>query len=145
MNKLNEVNEMFNYIESNINSEKVIKGGANDTQPYNTFRSGLNRIYDYFSVIFINNKANDEKYKISVDNLDKSCDCSKYKCKKEEDDIEVDDDSVTESDVIEKIDTKHYDSVNGSDVIEKIDMKNDDYINEVPSQSKLLLKVSKIV
>jgi hypothetical protein len=130
-----EVHEMFNYIESNIHNDSIIKGGANDTEPYHTFRSGLNRIYDYFSVIFTNKKTNDEKYNVSVDNLDKSCDCSKFKCKKE-DDVEVDDeDKVGDENDID----------NDSDVIEKIDMKNDDNINEETIQSKLLLKVSKII
>lgn len=135
MNKLDEVSEMFNYIESNINNEHVIKGGTNDTEPYNTFRSGLNRIYDYFSVIFTNKKTNDEKYKASVDNLDKSCDCSKYKCKNED---------YLESDDEDEIGDEN-DIVNESDVIEKIDMKNDNYNIEENSQSKLLLKVSKII
>jgi len=126
---------MFDYIESNINNEKVIYGGTNDTQPYRSFRSGLNAIYDYFSVIFTNSKANDEKYQASVNNLDKSCDCSKFKCKKE-DDIEGD---------IEDNNDNDNDIDNESNAIEKIDMKDDDNIHEETPPSKLLLKVSKIV
>lgn len=130
-----EVREMFNYIESNIHNDTIIKGGANDTEPYNTFRSGLNRIYDYFSVIFTNNNSNSEKYQASVNNLDKSCDCSKFKCKKEEYLESDDQDDMGDENDID----------NASDVIQKIDMKNDNYTNEETPQSKLLLKVSKII
>jgi len=122
-----EIHEMFNYIESNINNDSIMKGGSNDTEPYNTFRSGLNSIYEYFSVIFVNNNSNNEKYQSSVNNLDKSCDCSKFKCKKEEY-IEEDNDDTYEP-----------------NVIDKIDMKDDEYINEKITKSKLLLKVFKIV
>ena len=126
---VSELHKMFDYIESNIQKDSIMKGGGNDTEPYNTFRSGLNHIYDYFSVIFTNNNSNNEKYQASVNNLDKSCDCSKFKCKKEEyvEDQEDEDENI-----------------NQYDKIDKINMKDDD-IKEAPPQSKLLLKVSKIV
>lgn len=126
-----EVYEMFDYIESNMNNNSIMKGGgSSDTEPYNTFRYGLNSIYDYFSVIFVNKNENNEKYQMSVNNLDKSCDCSKFVCKKDpelEDDDE--DDTIDESELIEKIDMKDNESENSKEI----------------SQSKLLLKVSKII
>jgi len=67
-----------------MKGRSIMKGGANETEPYKTYKLTLDAIYDYFSVIFVNNNTNNEKYKTSVDNLDKPCDCSKYKCKKEE-------------------------------------------------------------
>jgi hypothetical protein len=88
---------MFDHIETNMSDKsKVIKGGSNDTEPYNTFRSGLNRIYDYFSVIFVNNKTNNEKYQESVENLDKPCDCSKYKCKNDENEVDEEEEEEEE-------------------------------------------------
>jgi hypothetical protein len=77
--QVDNLNDMFNNIES-----KITGGTNNDTQPYNTFRSSLNNIYNYFSVIFVTNNKNKEKYKFAVDNLEKPCDCSKYKCKEVE-------------------------------------------------------------
>jgi uncharacterized protein YneR len=134
MNNLEEVNKMFNYIESNIKNEKVITGGTNDTQPYGYFRSGLNTIYDYFSVIFTNKKTNDEKYKSSVDNLDKSCDCSKYKCNNDNN-IDIDYEDHEDENVFE------------SKIIESNSLNLDENISsEIQEQeSTLLLKTSKIV
>lgn len=133
MKNLDKVNIMFNYIESNINNEKVIKGGTNDTQPYRSFRSGLNTIYDYFSVIFTNKKTNDEKYKASVDNLDKSCDCSKYKCKNEN--------------IIDIEDNENED--NKDEYNENVSESNSLNLHENPTseiqESILLLKTSKVV
>jgi len=132
MNNLYKVNEMFNYIDNNINKETIMKGGSNDTQPYSSFRSGLNSIYDYFSVIFTTNKKNNEKYQTSIDDLDKTCDCSKYKCKKEdyENYTEVED----EENAIENINTQK---------IESQEETVDDSI-KTPLVSKLQLKNSKI-
>jgi hypothetical protein len=120
------INEMFNIIESKI------KGGANDTEPYNTFRSTLNSIYDYFSVIFVNNKANNDKYQSSVNNLDKTCDCSKYKCKEEYTEENEDIEENTIIDTKENIEISH--DIN---VLEK------EGNNE--GKSKLLLKSQKIL
>jgi hypothetical protein len=81
-------------------------------------------------VIFVNKNANNEKYQMSVNNLNKSCDCSKFICKKDEE-LEDDDEN---------------DTIDESELIEKIDMKDNEPENSKEiSQSKLLLKVSKII
>jgi hypothetical protein len=135
MKKLDTVNSMFNYIETNISTEKIKKGGTNDTQPYGSFRSGLNTMYDYFSVIFTNKKTTDEKYKLSVDNLDKSCDCSKYKCKKENN-IEDEDEDENE---------REHEHEDESKIIESNSLNSDENpINET-QKSSLLLKTSKVI
>jgi hypothetical protein len=119
---------MFNNIESKIS------GGTNDTQPYNTFKSSLNSIYDYFSVIFVSNKENNEKYQASVDNLDKPCDCSKYKCKEgdsEENDDIYDMDNIDEMEELQDLEENENDE-------KEAKLKEN-------VESKLLLKTSKIV
>lgn len=142
MNKLYEVKEMFNYIDNNIDKEPVIRGGSNDTQPYGTFKSGLNVIYDYFSVIFTTNKKNNEKYQTSIDDLDKKCDCSKYKCKKEDydNDTEVED----EENIIENMNTQKLES----DEEEKEEKKEEEKTLHDSSKpilvSRLQLKNAKI-
>jgi hypothetical protein len=139
MKKLDTVNSMFDYIETNINAEKIKKGGTNDTQPYGSFRSGLNTIYDYFSVIFTNKKTTDEKYKLSVDNLDKSCDCSKYKCKKEDN---IEDEHENEDEDENENENEHKDE---SNIIESKSLNSDENpINET-QKSLLLLKTSKVI
>jgi multimeric flavodoxin WrbA len=121
--KVQEINMMFNIIDTKIT------GGTTDTEPYNTFRSSLNKIYDYFSVIFVNEKINNEKYKSSIDNLDKPCDCSKYKCKQQESE---EDSNIEESDIEE------------DNNVHERDMKEIEKNNEEKKESKLLLKTSKI-
>lgn len=120
--QVEKINKMFNTIESKIS------GGTNDTQPYNIFKSSLNSIYDYFSVIFVSNKENIEKYQASVDNLDKPCDCSKYKCK-------------------EGDSGQHNDIDNIDNMDNEIEENENDYQTEEGEEnveSKLLLKTSKI-
>jgi hypothetical protein len=128
--QLEKINNMFDTIES-----KII-GGSNDTEPYNTFRSGLNSIYDYFSVIFVSNKENNENYQASVDNLDKSCDCSKYKCKEgntqEEDDDDIND--IDENHDIEELKEEKEEKE-----------EEEEKENQIEKKSKLLLKTSKIL
>jgi hypothetical protein len=127
--QLEKINNMFDTIES-----KII-GGSNDTEPYNTFRSGLNVIYDYFSVIFVSNKANNEKYQASVDNLDKSCDCSKYKCK--EGNIQEEDDNINDIDQ-----NNHIEELEEENQKEKEEEEKE---NQIEKKTKLLLKTSKIL
>jgi hypothetical protein len=120
--KFKNINEMFNTIESKIT------GGANDVSPYNIFSSSLNNIYDYFNVIFVNKEENKQKYQASVENLDKSCDCSKYKCKKEHDDIDEEDVEIEDNDIKDD------------------DIKDDDIEDQKKNnESKLLLKNEKLL
>lgn len=114
-----KVNNMFNVIESSIKNEKRVS----DTEPYGSFKSGLNAVYDYFKVIFVSNKSNNERYESSLSNLDKQCDCSQYKCKNEE---HVMDDQEEYDNIIEHVD------IEGSE--------NDEPIEEPHEEGKLLLK-----
>jgi hypothetical protein len=139
---------MFDHIETNMSDKsKVIKGGSNDTEPYNTFRSGLNRIYDYFSVIFVNNKTNNEKYQESVENLDKPCDCSKYKCKNDENDENDDnDDNEVEEEDEEDVDADK--NENEQEEEEEEEDENNEKKNQIGEETdlgeKLMLKGDKL-
>ena len=145
---IRQVNEMFDHIETNMSDKsKVIKGGSNDTEPYNTFRSGLNRIYDYFSVIFVNNKTNNEKYQESVENLDKPCDCSKYKCKNDENDENDDnDDNEVEEEDEEDVDADK--NENEQEEEEEEEDENNEKKNQIGEETdlgeKLMLKGDKL-
>ena len=147
---IRQVNEMFDHIETNMSDKsKVIKGGSNDTEPYNTFKSGLNRIYEYFSVIFVNNKTNNEKYQESVENLDKPCDCSKYKCKNDEN--EVDEEEEEEEEEEEQEEAEADKNKNEQEEVEA-EADSEDENNEKKNQSgeetdlgeKLILKGDKL-
>jgi hypothetical protein len=137
--QVKKINDMFDNIESKIS------GGSNDTQPYNTFKTSLNRIYDYFSVIFVSNKENNEKYQTSVDNLDKPCDCSKYKCKEgnseENDEIDNDDDYDEEND---QENDQENDEENDQETQKTQEFEEPEETEE-KKESKLLLKTSKIL
>lgn len=95
--------KMFDFIDSYIISStkiqeplnllKQIKGGErgisefekdNETRPYYSFKKSMDTVFDYFKYIYENKRTNEQKYEDSVENLDKKCDCSKYKCKKED-------------------------------------------------------------
>jgi hypothetical protein len=139
--KLQEINSMFNTIDSKL------KGVSNDTEPYNTFRSSLNKIYDYFSVIFVNNKTNNEKYKESVDNLDKPCDCSKYKCKEIDTEENDNTDNIDYHDEIEKIEERNEENGENEEheEHEEHEENEENEENEEKKHSKILLKNSKIL
>jgi len=94
--KIEEVNEMLNYIE---------KEGKEETEPYKSYKSILDRISNYLNEIYKGKKRTNEKYISSVKRLEKECDCSKYKCneKKEEDE---DEDEEDEEEVEEEVDLK---------------------------------------
>ena len=72
--KIEEVNEMLNYIE---------KEGKEETEPYKSYKSILDRISNYLNEIYKGKKRTNEKYISSVQRLESECDCSKYKCKNE--------------------------------------------------------------
>lgn len=145
------IHEMFNYIDSQLNKEKNInntffKGGnninTNNTQPYETFNNSLNRIYDYFKVIFENNNANTEKYAKSHNNLENKCDGSQYKCS----DTDNDEDEHQHEDVFKD---NSYDNDKYEDIIETTDesiqqnnKSEDESENNEPTTniSQLLLK-----
>jgi len=136
---------MFDHIETNMSDKsKVIKGGSNDTEPYNTFKSGLNRIYEYFSVIFVNNKTNNEKYQESVENLDKPCDCSKYKCKNDKnDENEVDEEEEEEEEDVDADKNKQEDAEAEADSEDENNEKNQSG-EETDLGEKLILKGDKL-
>ena len=69
--KIEEVNEMLNYIEKE------------ETEPYKSYKSILDRVYNYLNEIYKGRKRTNEKYISSVKRLESECDCSKYKCKNE--------------------------------------------------------------
>lgn len=74
--KIEEVNEMLNYIEKEGKKSE-------ETEPYKSYKSILDRVYNYLNEIYKGRKRTNEKYISSVKRLESECDCSKYKCKNE--------------------------------------------------------------
>ena len=74
------MNDLLNQIEEKMNPKTSKKGGTNETEPYKTYKKTLNSIFDYYKIIFDAKTENEMKYKESVEELEKPCDCSKYQC-----------------------------------------------------------------
>jgi hypothetical protein len=72
--KIEEVNEMLNYME---------REGKEETEPYKSYKSILDRVYNYLNEIYKGRKRTNEKYISSVKRLESECDRSKYICKNE--------------------------------------------------------------
>jgi hypothetical protein len=75
------MNNLLKQIEEKMNAKTTIKGGTNESEPYKTYKKTLNSIFDYYKTIFYAKTENEMKYKESVEELEKTCDCSKYQCK----------------------------------------------------------------
>jgi hypothetical protein len=87
MSHYKEVEKFLDYIDVNISLPRYKKqvGGGNTeyTQPYSTFVSFSDKMFEYFKFIHGNNEKNVKLYEESVYDLENICDCEKYKCKHE--------------------------------------------------------------
>jgi hypothetical protein len=78
---------VFNLLEKELLNQKTsqnIMGGSvsQTTEPYKHFEDSMNEIYDYVKDVFETNEKNKKDYSDSVKNMDKDCDCEKYKVDK---------------------------------------------------------------
>ena len=84
MNHYKEVERFIDYVDINLSLPNYKKqlGGGNDTisQPYRTFESLSDKMFEYFKYIYDNKEKNSKQYEESVNDLEKICDCEKYKC-----------------------------------------------------------------
>ena len=85
MSNYKEVEKFLDYIDVNISLPRYKKqvGGGNteNTEPYGIFASISDKMFEYFKYIHGNNEKNVKQYEESVEDLEKICDCEKYKCK----------------------------------------------------------------
>jgi hypothetical protein len=44
----------------------------------------MNGVYDYLKYVFVNKRENEVAFEKATKELEESCDCEKYKCKKDE-------------------------------------------------------------
>ena len=63
-------------------SKKIV--GGESTEPYESFERTMNGVYDYLKYVFVNKRENEVEFEKATKELEESCDCEKYKCKKEE-------------------------------------------------------------
>jgi hypothetical protein len=87
MTSYTDVMRFLEYVDANLNGDKLpIKGGGGDsTEPYGTYETILDNIFEYTSFVFENNEKNKKRLADSIDELDK---CRKHKeeiCKEEDD------------------------------------------------------------
>jgi hypothetical protein len=84
MNSYKDLQNFIEYIDVNISlpqyRKKIAGGAGKDTEPYNTFARLSEKMFSYFKFIYDNREQNKDKYHSSIDDLDKPCDCEKYKC-----------------------------------------------------------------
>jgi len=87
--QIQSINDIFNLLENELLNTKINQktiGGAREqtTEPYRHFEDTLNEMYDYVKDVFETNEKNKKEYRDSVKNMDKDCDCDKYKADKSE-------------------------------------------------------------
>lgn len=73
--------KIISFLDKKHTTFSVKKGGT--TQPYKSYKRIMDNIFQYFNIIQLDKDANEEKYAESVADLEKECDCEKYKCKGE--------------------------------------------------------------
>lgn len=89
MTSHNSITYFLDYIDSHLSNNYIMKGGNESTQPYKSYESLLNNMYEYIRFVFVNNKNNHKEFSKSIEELDH---CKKYKneiCGKEEDDDDI--------------------------------------------------------
>ena len=123
--KIEEVNEMLNYME---------REGKEETEPYKSYKSILDRISNYLNEIYKGRIKTNEKYISSVKRLESECDCSKYTCKNEE--RETNNQQHQEEEVNE---------VNLKEIQPKEEEPKEEEPNEKPKEKELMLKNKKII
>jgi hypothetical protein len=157
--------KMLDFIESNIVSNSFINipktptewssyrlnGGngeqepiyENETRPYYSFKKTMDTVFGYFNVIYENKQMNEQKYTNSVNDLDKTCDCSKYKCKKEDLDSESESDNEREHSDSESDNESESDDESKKDASKK--MKTTELNEPNTNKEGLLLKKNGII
>ena len=104
-----------------------------DTEPYKYFKSSLNRVYDYFAIIFTDRKKNEKKYEDSIKKLEKECNCDEYKHEKSQEDEEEEEEEEEEKEENEENEKEEKE--------EKEEEENEEEENEEEKEEvKLLLK-----
>lgn len=82
MSSYKDIMKFLKYVDVHLNNNVIpMKGGS--TEPYNTYESIMDNIFDYTRFIFGNDEINKKELSASIDELDK---CQKYKeeiCKKD--------------------------------------------------------------
>ena len=73
----------YKEVEKILEVSKKIVGGES-TEPYESFERTMNGVYDYLKYVFVNKRENEVAFEKATKELEESCDCEKYKCKKDE-------------------------------------------------------------
>lgn len=84
MNSEESILGFLDYIEGHLSKGSMMKGGGDATEPYRSYESILNNVYEYVNYVFMNNETNKKELSRSIEELDG---CRKYKnelCGKEE-------------------------------------------------------------
>lgn len=84
MNSEESILGFLDYIDGHLSKGSPMKGGGDSTQPYRSYESILNNVYEYVNYVFMNNETNKKELSRSIEELDG---CRKYKnelCGKEE-------------------------------------------------------------
>lgn len=76
-----QLDKIMQFLE---NKPSQIKRGGGVTEPYNSYKHMMDNLFRYFNIVQAEKEANEEKYATSISDLDKQCDCEKYKCKGEQ-------------------------------------------------------------
>ena len=86
--KYNNINNVFDEIISFLDKRKEpykhvssVKKGGSFSEPYKSYKNVMDNVFRYFNIVQLEKESNQEKYAESVSDLEKECDCEKYKCK----------------------------------------------------------------
>ena len=86
--KYNNINIVFDEIISFLDKRKEptkhvssVKKGGSFSEPYNSYKKVMDNVFRYFNIVQLEKESNQEKYAESASDLEKECDCEKYKCK----------------------------------------------------------------
>lgn len=83
------INRVFDKIITFLDKRRepmyLKKGGTAGslTEPYKSYKRVMDNVFQYFNIVQLEKDANAEKYAESIADLEKECDCEKYKCKGE--------------------------------------------------------------
>jgi hypothetical protein len=89
MNSHKSIVEFLDYIDGHLSTRSMMKGGSESTQPYKSYESILNNVYEYVNYVFMNNETNKKELSRSIEELDG---CRKYRnelCGKEEEYVDI--------------------------------------------------------
>lgn len=70
--------DFLDDIDNHLSRHFMMKGGTDSTQPYKSYESLLNKMYEYIGFIFVNNQKNHKELSKSIEELDQ---CNKDKDK----------------------------------------------------------------